>query len=376
MLKTLVTAVMGLLAFSANAQNGFSIKGKVSAAHNGQKVLLEYQSKGKVVKDSAIVKNGSFLLQGKVGEGVQANLTLKPLKEGKAPSSYEEMLAVDQQDFYLENTGFSVAGTNIKTALIKGGKAQADYLLLQSQLKPLEVKMKPLSEQMRRLFEEKNEAAANALFPQLRAIRIDMSKVEDDFIRQHPDSYVSLHMINGKGGVIEPAKFEPFFNLLSSRMKNTSIGKDLAARLAIAKKTDIGRPAVNFTQNNTAGVPVSLASLKGKYVLVDFWASWCGPCRAENPNVLKAYQKFKDKNFEIIAVSLDDKKEAWLKAIETDGLPWIHVSDLKGWKNEVAALYDVKAVPQNFLLGPDGTIIAKNLRGEELESELAKFIKN
>lgn len=376
MLKTLVTAVMGLLAFSANAQNGFSIKGKVSAAHNGQKVMLEYQSKGKIVKDSAIVKNGSFLLQGKVAETVQANLTLKPVKEGKAPASYEEMLAMDQQDFYLENTGFSVAGTNLKTALIKGGKAQADNLLLQSQLKPLEIKMKPLSEQMRRLFEEKNEAAANALFPQLRAIRKDMSKVEDDFIRQHPDSYVSLNLVNGKGGVIEPAKFEPFFNVLSARMKNTSTGKDLAARLAIAKKTDIGRPAVNFTQNNTAGVPVSLASLKGKYVLVDFWASWCGPCRAENPNVLKAYQKFKDKNFEIIAVSLDDKKEAWLKAIETDGLPWIHVSDLKGWKNEVAALYDVKAVPQNFLLGPDGTIIAKNLRGEELESELAKFIKN
>lgn len=375
MLKTLVIAVMGLLAFSANAQSGFSIKGKVSATHNGQKVMLDYQSKGKVIKDSAIVKNGSFLLQGRVGEVVQANLTLKSLKAGKAPASYEEMMAVDQQNFFLENAEFNVAGANIKTALIKGGKAQTDYLLLQSQLKPLEIKMKPLSEQMRRLFEEKNETAANALFPQLRAIRIDMSKVEDDFIRQHPDSYVTLNLINGKGGVIEPAKFEPFFNLLSTRMKNTSTGKDLAARLAIAKKTDIGKKAVDFIQSNTAGVPVSLASLRGKFVLVDFWASWCGPCRAENPNVLKAYQKFKDKNFEIIAVSLDDKKEAWLKAIETDGLPWIHVSDLKGWKNEVAALYDVKAVPQNFLLSPDGTILAKNLRGEDLEKELGRLIK-
>jgi len=375
MLKTLVTAAIGLLAFSASAQQGFSIKGNISGAKDGQKVMLNYSAGDKAVKDSAIIRNGSFLLKGQVNDAVKAKITLKDLKEDKGPMTMEKMMAMDEQEFFLENKSFSLNGANIKTALIKGGEAQADYLVLKSQLKPLQDKMKPLSEKMGQYFKEKNDKARDELFPQLQAIRVEMTKVEDDFIHKHPDSYVSLDLISGRSGVINPKKFEPLFSALSPRIRNSVKGKDLAARLKAAKKIDVGQPARNFVQNNTEGQPISLSSLKGKYVLIDFWASWCGPCRQENPNVVKAYQKFKDKNFEIIAVSLDDKKEAWLKAIEADGLPWIHVSDLKGWKNAVAADYDVKAVPQNFLVGPDGIIIAKNLRGEDLEKELARLIK-
>ncbi|TCC99623.1 TlpA disulfide reductase family protein [Pedobacter hiemivivus] len=375
MLKTLVITAIGLLAFSANAQQGFTIKGKLTGVKNGQKVMLSYRTGEKEVNDSAIVRNGSFLLKGKVKDVTKAKITLKDPKADKEPMTMEKMMAMDEQDFFLENKAFSVAGSNMKTALIKGGAAQADYLVLKSQLKPLEDKMKPLSEKMGQYFKENNEKAKDELFPKLRAIRVDMTKVEDGFIYQHPDSYVSLDLVESKSGVIDPKRFEPFFKALSPRIQNSVKGKDLAARLKTAKKIDIGQPAMDFVQNNTKGVPVSLSSLKGKYVLIDFWASWCGPCRQENPNVLKVYQKFKDKNFEIIAVSLDNKKEAWLKAIAADGLPWIHVSDLKGWKNAVAADYDVKAVPQNFLVGPDGKILAKNLIGKELEEELGRLIK-
>lgn len=375
MLKTLVTAAIGLLAFSAHAQQGFSIKGKLSGIKDGQKVMLSYHTGENDVTDSAIVRNGSFLLKGMVKDVIKAKITLKDPKTDKEPMTMEKMMAMDEQDFFLENRIFSITGSNMKTALIKGGAAQADYLVLKAQLKPFEDKMKPLSEKMGQYFRENNEKAKDELFPQLRAIRMDMTKVEDAFIYQYPDSYVSLDLIDGKSGVIDPKRFEPFFTALSPRIQNSIKGKDLAARLKVAKKIDIGQPAMDFVQNNTKGVPVALSSLKGKYVLIDFWASWCGPCRQENPNVLKAYQKFKDKNFEIIAVSLDNNKEAWLKAIETDGLPWIHVSDLKGWKNAVAAEYDVKAVPQNFLIGPDGKILAKNLIGKELEEELSQLIK-
>jgi thiol-disulfide isomerase/thioredoxin len=133
---------------------------------------------------------------------------------------------------------------------------------------------------------------------------------------------------------------------------------------------------MEFTQNDTLGNPVSLSSFKGKYVLVDFWASWCGPCRAENPNVVKTYQKFQNKNFTILSVSLDrpGQKERWLKAIHDDGLTWTHVSDLKFWDNAVAKQYGIRAIPQNLLLDPSGKIIAKNLRGEELAEKLGAVL--
>jgi len=120
---------------------------------------------------------------------------------------------------------------------------------------------------------------------------------------------------------------------------------------------------------------IALSSFKGKYVLLDFWASWCGPCRAENPNVLKAYNEFKDKNFDVFAVSLDDKKENWLKAVKDDAMPWTQVSDLKGWKNQAAGMYAITAIPQNFLINPDGKIVASNLRGEALVKKLKELIK-
>lgn len=376
MKKNMAYGALLLFPFSAAfAQQKFVIKVELANQGTEKKIMLTYAVDGSYKMDSAVTSKGAFSLSGSVPYPTRGTLEVRPLVQDTTPMTMERYMARDVQELYLEAGSISIKGNSLKTAEIKGGKSQQEYLVLVAGRKPFQDSISLLATGVGAAMQSNDNKTREELLKYMPGLRRQVSNAEDAFVKSHPDSYVSLDLLYAGAAIIDPVAFAPVFNALSTRMKNTVRGKDLATRLAAAEKTAVGKTAFVFTQNTTDEKPFTLTSLRGKYVLVDFWASWCHPCREENPNVVKAYNAFKDKNFEIVGVSLDDNKGRWVDAIEKDQLPWIHVSDLKGWRNAVAAAYGVNAVPQNFLINPDGVIIAKNLRGEDLFKKLPQLLK-
>ena len=233
-------------------------------------------------------------------------------------------------------------------------------------------KQTELEQRFNQAMQNGNEAEAEKIRQEYMA----MQKETKNFLAQHPASIVSAF---GTASLIDPtndfAFADSMANLYTKNIPNSKYTKNLNERLKPLRSTAIGQMAPDISLPTPKGEAQSLTSLRGKYVLIDFWASWCGPCRQENPNVVRMYNKYKGKGFEIFGVSLDQSKDKWLAAIEKDKLTWPHVSDLKGWESSAAQLYNVTAIPQTVLIDPEGKIIAKNLRGAELENKLASLLK-
>jgi peroxiredoxin len=363
--KIILFAGVVLLSNSVQAQkNGFIINGTITDLPSGKVYLVHENEKKENVTDSAKIVNNRFMFKGFTSSPAFYSIYITDKQKGS--------------NFLVENKNLTFTATkdSLYKAKVTGSEIYDTYMSFYNvDWKPVTAKAGDIYQRLDKAEKEGKTKAdpsvRKGFDEEFKALGVLNDTVVNAYIRKNRNSIASAMVI------LDRYINYPYFDnaralmpLLSKEVQQSSFGKQIYAALSLDEKTAIGKSAPIFSMADTSGKMVSLADFKGKYVLIDFWASWCGPCRKENPNVVAAYKKYHDKGFEILGVSLDSTKEPWLKAIAADGLTWNHVSDLKGWKNTAAATYGVKSVPASFLIGPDGKVIGKDLRGEALHAKL------
>lgn len=364
MKKAFCLSIFLALLAACSTEPRYLISGNIEGA-DSVTFLLQKRVNGQMINlDSALAIRGSFKMKG-------------------GSVRYPEMVLLLARDtrmrisFYLENSEINITGTldSLFAAKITGSKTHDEYTGFVDSNNQLSEKYAEIYNEYQIARQNNDTALISKLERDAEAVEEEMTALQKDFIKSNPSSYVAPSILAQLSYSMEGSEIESFINSMDTAVANTDIIKDLKEQVVKKKAVEIGKKAPDFTLNDPEGNPVSLYSKLGpKLLLVDFWAAWCGPCRVENPNLVKVYKEFNRKGFDVFGVSLDQKRDDWVSAISDDKLTWTHVSDLQFWNNAAARLYAVNSIPANFLLDENGIIIGKNLREEALYNKVKEVL--
>ena len=351
----LFALLIGTSCEEGRTTDAYSINGVIRNMPDSTKVLMYLDMD--TILDSTMVINGKFQFKGEIKRPTRVVLRIESTRDSKT--------------FWLENQKIDIIGEkgNMMNSIVVGSKTEEESELLLERKDSIYREMESLEE----ILTDINRDSLFIVYEKMVDVEAEITR---DFIKDYPESYMSLTALEGfvmrRLGAVETGKV---FSLMNKKLQSTKEGKAITKFIEVNKNPKVGEKFVDFEMADTKGKPIRLSEMLGKYTLLEFWSSSCGPCRQFNPELVQEYKLYKDKGFVILNVSLDTNKEKWLSAIEKDSLIWQNVSDLNGLQNLAALIYGVDAIPENFLIDENGIIIARYLRGDNLKEKLKELFE-
>ncbi len=355
-----------LISSCATKEDGFVVDGTISNYDSGKLFLKQYSQGAFTTIDTAEVQNNSFTFTGEL--------------------AYPELLFIQVGDnerqiasFFAENTNISINlnADSLQGIKVSGSTAHDEFTAYTDSVKIYREQLKPLYDQWYALQDETDDIKQKEIEERIEAIMNNQRIFTEDFVAENTNSIVAAYLLRRELSYnMEVAELDSFIALIDTSLHGSSYMLELKEQAETMRAVAIGQPAPDFALPDTSGNTMALSDLSGdyEYLLLDFWAAWCGPCRQENPNLVAIYEDYHDDGFEILGVSFDRTREDWVKAIHDDNLTWPQISDLQYWQSAAGKLYGIRSIPSNVLLDEDGIIIARNLRGDDLRTKMEELL--